>query len=96
MDVDRPADPADAQDAQLTYVMIRVRRQSGEFGRWTGMAEHLGTAEKRSFLDGSGLLRLIEEWSAGPSADPATVDRTRSGPARPPDWSAIGDGRSRA
>lgn len=66
MDEPRRADSAEAQDTQLTYVMIRVRRQSGEFGRWTGMAEHLGTAEKRSFADGDGLVRLIEEWSGGP------------------------------
>ena len=75
MDVNGRTTPGDAQDTQLTYVMIRIRRHSGEFGRWTGMAEHLGTAEKRGFIDGNGLLRLIEEWSAGLSAERDLAER---------------------
>lgn len=74
MDVNGRTNSADSPDTQLTYVMIRIRRQSGEFGRWTGLAEHLGTAEKRSFIDGDGLLRLIEEWSASPSIEREPAD----------------------
>ena len=90
MDGDGRANPGDAQETQLTYVMIRIRRQSGEFGRWTGMAEHLGTAEKRSFIDGDGLLRLIEEWSAGPSTEHEHGDGPRLGAPRPPDRGETG------
>ena len=85
MDVDGRTNPVESQDTQLTYVMIRIRRQSGEFGRWTGMAEHLGTAEKRSFIDGNGLLRLIEEWSAGPAAEREAVDGAQLERPRPSD-----------
>jgi hypothetical protein len=66
MDALRRGDPGEAPDAQLAYVVIRVRRHSSDgVTRLTGVAEHLGTAEKQSFGDGEGLLRLIEAWTAG-------------------------------
>jgi hypothetical protein len=66
MDAPRHGEPGEAPDAQLAYVVIRVRRHSsGGMPRLTGVAEHLGTAEKKPFGDGDALLRLIEEWATG-------------------------------
>ena len=44
------------------YFMVRVRRSADEPGVLAGQVERLGTGEKRAFLTGSQLIRLVAAW----------------------------------
>lgn len=64
-------EPVDQEETvtPYAYVVLRVRRfDRGADVGLVGVAERLGTGEKRSFATGEELLRLIALWSAAPPA----------------------------
>jgi hypothetical protein len=60
---------ASSSPSEFDYFMIRVLRISAERGAGTlsGVAERLGTGEKRSFASDSELLRIVRGESPHPT-----------------------------
>ncbi len=48
--------------APTTSFIVRVWQDDGSGSELRGEVEHIGTGEKRLFLDAASLLSLIEAW----------------------------------
>lgn len=63
------------------YFMVRVRRSADDPGVLTGQVERLGTGEKRAFLTGSQLIRLVAAWpeTAGETGEAIRAPKAQLG-----------------